>query len=103
MVEQIIMTHAYVDKQKRSSLYKKIPPPRKNAPPSEPGIYFIWDKEEIVYVGQSINLFQRLTNHPRKKPWFKVSCVAYEKAMLNFAECYYIGICKPRLNFSSCT
>jgi len=29
-----------------------------------PGVYVIWDNEEIYYVGESKNLNQRLTTHP---------------------------------------
>ncbi len=69
--------------------------------PEKSGIYFIWGQNiDIVYVGQSINLNNRVRfNHENIKEGDWVSYLLIPISELNFAECYYIGICKPKRNF----
>jgi hypothetical protein len=68
--------------------------------PSRPGIYFVRDPDEIVYVGQSINLKTRVTlRHKNIKLGDIVSYLEMDAYMLDFAEAFYIGVCKPTRNF----
>lgn len=69
--------------------------------PASPGIYFVWSKGRIVYVGQSANLKQRVCiyhEYIRKSDlisWLEFAGTARSR---KFAECYYIGIYRPRRN-----
>ncbi len=73
--------------------------------PSAPGIYFIWERSEVVYVGQSVNLNQRLRfahGHVNSKRW--VSWLLYPVVTRKGvsermrAETYFIWLLWPRLN-----
>lgn len=64
------------------------------------GIYFLIRDYEIVYVGQSINIFARMADHRRSKSFDSfayLKCCA-DKDVLDFLESTYIHIFKPRLN-----
>jgi hypothetical protein len=71
--------------------------------PALSGVYFVWDSiEDIVYVGQSINLKNRARldkNEYRIQPGDKISYLLFPKEALNFAESFYIGICVPKRNY----
>ncbi|WP_156967785.1 GIY-YIG nuclease family protein [Methylosinus sp. PW1] len=66
------------------------------------GIYFLWSGDVVVYVGQSKNLNKRLRIgvHERLNMKLMISYLMYDEKELNWAECYYIGILRPRLNFN---
>lgn len=69
--------------------------------PHAPGIYFLWDGDKIVYVGQARRLCERLrlgSHHVLAKN-HRISFVFVKPHELNWTECYYIGVAKPRLNF----
>lgn len=68
--------------------------------PLKPGVYFIWDGEEIVYVGQSKRLQQRVTlQHENIQEGNEVSTLLFPIEILDFAEAYYIGTLCPVRNF----
>lgn len=69
--------------------------------PSTAGVYFLWDKDEIVYVGQAKRLCERvrLGSHHVLTEEHKISFVFVKYNELNWAESYYIGVAKPKLNF----
>jgi hypothetical protein len=90
--------HKYSDKQKRAAAYPLIPGPKSNGAPAKPGVYFIWEGDEIIYIGQSINLFQRLWNHNHKGLNRRYSWIHFSENELVYAESFYIGICRPKLN-----
>jgi hypothetical protein len=70
--------------------------------PSVPGVYFVWDEEAVQYVGQSVRLSGRVTvGHESINPGDMVSFMTCEYELLDFAECHYIGACKPKRNFNS--
>lgn len=71
--------------------------------PLTPGIYFIWEGDAVVYVGQSIRLGQRLRlgGHNILKPSHQISYLEIEPYFLTFAECYYIGVLRPFENFGN--
>ena len=64
------------------------------------GLYFIFDdKEELVYVGKSINLFQRLSNSLIERSGeFYAYAEPASKADMHVYELYYINKFKPKLN-----
>lgn len=89
--------------------YPPPPPPMLPIPygtskmlPALCGIYFAWHKGVVVYVGQSINIQQRVNSgHSTLKrvPGGSASWIEIDRSELNYAECYYIALCRPALNF----
>lgn len=89
-------------------LYGVIPPPThdpviNNMPTSIPdasGIYFLWNGDSIEYVGQSIQLSKRLTlgSHHILKPHHKISYLLIERVEIDWAEAWFIGVCRPISN-----
>jgi hypothetical protein len=68
--------------------------------PSTSGIYFGWLSGDLVYVGQTTNLASRCAKgHHVFEEGMRVSWLEFPRHELNFAECFYIGTCRPRLNF----
>lgn len=72
--------------------------------PTSAVVYFIWRDGVIVYVGQTVNLRARFsspygTHHEKYEPGDTVGYVEIPTHSLDWAECYYIGICRPKLNF----
>lgn len=91
-----------------SRVYGPIPEPIYDAPldayttplPETSAIYFIWDGDNIVYVGRSIQLSKRLVQkgHHILKSHHRVSYVLVDRHNLAWAEMWYIGLCRPPLN-----
>lgn len=70
--------------------------------PSEPGVYFVWDRDRVVYVGKSINLKQRINgSHENIADGEEVSWLHFDIDQVLIAEAFYIGICKPVRNFGN--
>ena len=76
-------------------------------PPSiKQGIYFLWADEEIVYIGQSINLSVRIWQHLtrpehnlRDEKITGISVIEVEEGQgLDLMESLYINAYKPRRN-----
>jgi hypothetical protein len=72
----------------------------KNLPASS-GIYFLWEGQTCVYVGQSVNLQNRVRlSHDKARliqtPRF--TFLEFAAADLLYAECFYISLLKPSLN-----
>jgi len=72
-----------------------------------PGIYFLIDGDEIVYIGKSDHVPARLKNHvyPRrrgsmKKDFNKVAFVRYPESKLDEPEMMYIKEFQPKHNGS---
>jgi hypothetical protein len=81
-----------------------LPITNNRALPQESGVYFVWVGEVVVYVGESVNLSQRVVlSHP------KVNAMAGEWASWvrcpysdNFWwESFYIWLCRPERNLPS--
>jgi integrase len=71
-----------------------------NGLPNESGIYFVWSDEMVVYVGQSVNVSQRARfGHSCIRPGDHISWLPCPKDHLNWAESFYIGLCRPIRNF----
>jgi hypothetical protein len=71
--------------------------------PPVSGIYFLWENDVIVYVGQSVRLCDRvkLGGHHVLKPHHRISYLPMASRDLTWAECYYIGITKAVENFGN--
>lgn len=88
-------------------LYPQIPKPTDSPTdaggnlPRASGIYFIWKNDCIEYVGQAKRLCDRvrLGSHHILRDDHMISFVLIEQRLLTWSERYYIGICKPQLNF----
>lgn len=64
------------------------------------GIYFAFNNNEVVYVGKSSNLRSRIKGgHKNLKKGDDIAWLEYPQRLLNFAESFYIGTCKPGRNF----
>ena len=64
------------------------------------GVYFLIEKDEIVYVGQSVNVFARVSHHYQdgEKVFDSFCYISCEKEELNILESLYILIFQPRCN-----
>ena len=65
------------------------------------GVYFLFKEDEVVYVGQSINVAARIATHSTEKDFDSFSVVACLQSQLNFLEALYIRLLEPKLNISS--
>jgi hypothetical protein len=61
------------------------------------GVYFLVQDQEVVYVGQSVNIYSRIPQHSDKK-FNKYAFVPCEVELLDKLESLYIHTLKPRLN-----
>jgi len=64
------------------------------------GVYFLLDEDEIVYIGQSTNIYRRLSSHLSLKK-FKFTKFAYLEFPINLLsneEVKYIKKFKPKYN-----
>lgn len=70
-----------------------------NPLPMITGIYFLIDANKIVYVGQSVNIFSRVSQHYNdKKQFTSFAYIVCEKNILDKMESLYIHLLKPKLN-----
>lgn len=68
--------------------------------PESSGVYFVWCDDEVVYVGQAVNLRNRVRlRHEQICSGDRVSWLEFPCAVLNYAEAFYIGIMCPSRNF----
>lgn len=63
-----------------------------------PCIYFLVDKDKIVYVGQSISLHDRISNHRQHKNFDRVFYMVVPRDLLNKIERSFIKYLRPSLN-----
>jgi hypothetical protein len=63
------------------------------------GVYFLIDKDKIVYVGQSVNIYARIPTHHDKK-FDKYAYIPCKPRLLNVLESLYIHLLQPKLNFT---
>jgi hypothetical protein len=67
--------------------------------PEKPGVYFIWESGEIIYVGQSANVRSRLTSgHHVVKAGQMISYIECDRHDLLAYEAYYLWLCRPTKN-----
>jgi len=63
------------------------------------GVYCLFSKGNLVYIGQSINIFARIQNHT-DKTFDTVRFYPCEAKHLNEQESFLIGLFKPKYNIS---
>ena len=99
-------THA-VDLQALIDGYESVPAPtitphkEGQGLPEESGVYFLWDGGIVDYVGRANRLCARLKlgSHHVLKDGHRISYILMPRRELTWAECYYIGITRPKQNF----
>lgn len=66
------------------------------------GIYFLFKDDDIVYIGQSVNIHQRVTTHKnnQQKDFDSYSYVLCDKEDLMMYETAYLIKFKPKYNIS---
>ena len=64
------------------------------------GVYFLLKRYEIVYVGQSLNVFNRIQQHRKDKDFDRFAWVNVDQSLLDAVERMYIHLFKPPLNIS---
>lgn len=91
-----------------AQIYPDVPPPMFGASldglglPCAAGVYFLWrDGTTVEYVGKSINLLNRvrLRSHHRLMDDHQISFLVFDPHDITWAECYYIGVLRPQINF----
>jgi len=61
-------------------------------------IYFLFNDEELIYIGQSISVAGRIDTHNKSKKFNYVTLISVPEKILNIVEMVYIGKYKPELN-----
>lgn len=72
--------------------------------PAACGVYFFWREGRVEYVGKSVNIKGRARvgrGHLALADHHRISFILVDAAVLNFAECFYIGVLRPVLNFKT--
>ena len=71
--------------------------------PQASGIYFLWEKDKIIYVGRANDLKQRLRLgvHHVLRGELMISFLIVPLSKIQFSESYYIGLLKPKENFGA--
>ena len=64
------------------------------------GIYFLLNDDEIVYVGQSENIYKRIGSHLQTKDFNSWNFIEVKEADLSELEAFYILTLKPFYNRS---
>ena len=62
------------------------------------GIYFLYKGNEVVYVGQSVNIENRIQEHRGSKDFDSYNYVLCDRGELNEKEAYYILKHRPSYN-----
>ena len=62
------------------------------------GVYFLIENNEIVYVGQSVNVHARVASHYYGKVFSYFTCIECPQSHLNSLEALYIHKFNPPLN-----
>lgn len=64
------------------------------------GIYFLFDGDEVVYIGKSTNIHNRLNSHEhdRQKKWDSFTFLEVEGIFSGALESIFIGSYRPRYN-----
>ena len=61
------------------------------------GVYFLVGGDRVVYVGQSVNVYARISQH-HDKLFDSFAFIPCEKSILNALESLYIHVLRPPLN-----
>lgn len=65
---------------------------------ARPSVYILYRDEEVVYVGQSINPYQRMAQHLRDKEFTHIRILICRKCRMNFWEQKLIQAYNPMYN-----
>jgi hypothetical protein len=69
--------------------------------PAVSGVYFLCHNDEVVYIGQSVNVFSRVGSHAGQKTFSYAFFVPVAKSDLTFVELSLIQALKPKYNKTS--
>lgn len=64
------------------------------------GIYFLINQNDVVYIGQSVNIHSRIAQHKNNKKFDKFSYIECGKPELSHLEVKYIKKFKPKYNLN---
>jgi hypothetical protein len=63
------------------------------------GIYLLYDNENVVYIGKSNNMKNRINQHKKDKEFNSVKCIIFkDEGLVNLYEPYLIQKYKPKYN-----
>jgi hypothetical protein len=62
------------------------------------GVYFLYDGQHCVYVGESVDVRKRLSGHEHLNQCDGIGVIWCESSQRKRVECFYIGLLDPRLN-----
>lgn len=62
------------------------------------GIYFLRKGREIVYIGQSVNVYSRIASHKASKDFDTVDFMPCDRSKLDDLEGFFIRLLQPKLN-----
>jgi len=63
------------------------------------GVYLLYNNEDIVYVGKSNNMKNRISQHKKDKEFNNVKCIVFkDEGLINLYEPYLIQKYKPKYN-----
>ena len=64
------------------------------------GLYFLWDQDEMVYVGEAINAWARLQAHRsrKEKTFTRATFLSTDRTVRKIFEIHYIAHYRPKFN-----
>lgn len=62
------------------------------------GVYFLCQSDEVVYVGQSVSVANRVVQHIGLKEYDRAYCLRVPRSDLDFVEGEFIRLLKPKYN-----
>ena len=65
---------------------------------ARPSIYILYHQDEVVYVGQSINPYQRMAQHMRDKRFTDIRIMSCKRTRMSYWEQKLIQAYNPRYN-----
>lgn len=70
----------------------------KSCDPSAPYVYLLWDRDEVVYVGQTFDIKTRIQAHLKDKDFNQISIIECTKEEIDEVENHNITTLKPKYN-----
>jgi len=65
---------------------------------ARPSIYILYREQRVIYVGQSVNAYQRMSQHLRDKEFTHIRIMTCRKDRMNYWEQKLIDALSPLLN-----
>lgn len=62
------------------------------------GVYFLFDKGILVYIGQSVHVGSRVANHAGTKEFDSATYIPVEISLIDEVEAFLIEYYKPKYN-----